>query len=44
MVVMKKNTYIPPAVRQLPIQSDTVFCVSCITPDPYVDDGDYEWN
>lgn len=44
MVAMKKNSYIPPSVKELPVQFDELFCLSDVTTNPYEDNGDYDWN
>ena len=41
---MKRIPYITPAVKQLPLQVDEVFCVSRTVTEPFEDDGDYDWN
>jgi len=41
---MTQKPYIPPTLRLLSLEFDTVFCVSATTTDPYDDNGDYEWS
>jgi hypothetical protein len=44
MVAMTRNSYIPPVSRLLPMELDTMFCLSATSTEPYEDNGDYEWS
>ena len=41
---MERFPYIPPTTKSLLLQLDTVLCVLTTSPDPYEENGDYEWD
>ena len=41
---MERAFYIPPTTRVLPVQFDTLLCVIVASHDPYLDNGEYDWD
>ena len=41
---MERFPYIPPMTRVVPVQFDTLLCAIVASNDPYVDNGDYDWD
>jgi len=40
---MKRISYITPAVEIVSVKFDTSLCVLATSPDPYEENGDYDW-
>ena len=43
MVNMERLPDIPPTMRMVSVQFDSLFCVITTSNDPYQDNGDYDW-
>lgn len=43
MVAMTRIQYITPTLELLSIHFDEVVCVLSTSPDPFEDNGDYDW-
>ena len=41
---MERFPYIPPMTRVIPVQFDGLLCGFAASNDPFVDNGDYDWD
>ena len=44
MVTMERLPYIPPTTRILPVLYDSLLCQIGASTEPYLDNGDYDWD